>query len=202
MSFSLYEACVGYQYFFFLNMFCWKRKDNPIKRRNDVCLLWIARKNSKSINSWLIMILLMLLEPKYSEFYLCVNTRDQAKIIYNEAKKLLESSPIIKDKFDIKRDVITCRLNQNTLKALSSDANTLDGRRVSAACIDELGAAKDGYLIESMTSGMLSVQNRLLILISTSYPNTQNPFLGGLITVRKLLMMWLMMKSSLTCFIA
>ena len=174
---SLYEACVGYQYFFFLNMFCWKRKDNPIKRRYEVCLLWIARKNSKSLNSSLIMILLMLLEPKYSEFYLCANTRDQAKIVYNEAKKLLESSPIIRDKFDIKRDVITCKLNQNTLKALSSDANTLDGRRVSATCIDEVGAAKDGYLIESMTSGMLSVQNRLLILISTSYPNTQNPFL-------------------------
>ena len=32
-------------------------------------------------------------------------------------------------------------------------------------------------LIESMASGMLSIQNRLLIMISTSYPNTQNPFL-------------------------
>ena len=109
------------------------------------------------------MIILMLLEPKYSEFYLCANTRDQAKIVYSETRKLIESSPFIKDKFDIKRDVI--------------DWNTTDGLRVSAACIDEVGAAKDGGLIESMTSGMLSVQNRLLILISTSYPNTQNPFL-------------------------
>ena len=174
---SLYEACVGYQYFFILNIFCWKRRDNSIKRRYEVCLLWIARKNSKNLNSSLIMILLMLLEPKYSEFYLCANVRDQAKLVYNEAKKLLESSPAIRDKFDIKRDVITCKINENTLRALSSDANTTDGRRVSAACIDEVGAAKDGGLIESMTSGMLSVQNRLLILISTSYPNTQNPFL-------------------------
>nr|WP_302599029.1 terminase TerL endonuclease subunit [uncultured Cellulosilyticum sp.] len=174
---SLYEACVGYQYFFILNIFCWKRKDKTEKRRYEICLLWIARKNSKSVNSSLIMILLMLLEPKYSEFYLCANVRDQAKIVYNEAKKLIESSPFIKDKFDIKRDVITCKLNENTLRALSSDVNTTDGRRVSAACIDEVGAAKDGGLIESMTSGMLSVQNRLLILISTSYPNTQNPFL-------------------------
>ena len=174
---SLYEACVGYQYFFILNIFCWKRKDKPEKRRYEICLLWISRKNSKSVNSALIMIILMILEPKYSEFYLCANTRDQAKIVYSETKKLLESSPIIRDKFDIKRDVITCKLNQNTLKALSSDFNTTDGLRVSAACIDEVGAAKDGGLIESMTSGMLSVQNRLLILISTSYPNTQNPFL-------------------------
>lgn len=174
---SLYEACVGYQYFFILNIFCWKRKDNPTKRRYEVCLLWIARKNSKSVNAGLMMIVLMLLEPKYSEFYLCANTREQAKIVYNETKKLIECSPYIKDKFDIKRDVITCKLNQNTLKALSSDYNTTDGLRVSCACIDEVGASKDGGLIESMTSGMLSVQNRLLILISTSYPNTQNPFL-------------------------
>ena len=61
--------------------------------------------------------------------------------------------------------MITCKLNENTLRALSSDVNTTDGRRVSAACIDEVGAAKDGGLIESMTSGMLSIQNRLLILI-------------------------------------
>lgn len=174
---SLYEACVGYQYFFVLNIFCWKRKDNPNKRRYEVAILWIARKNSKSVNAGLVMIILMLLEPKYSEFYLCANTREQAKIVYNETKKLIESSPFIKDKFDIKRDVITCKINQNTLKALSSDYNTTDGLRVSGACIDEVGASKDGGLIESMTSGMLSVQNRLLILISTSYPNTQNPFL-------------------------
>ncbi|MBS5318036.1 MAG: hypothetical protein KHY44_16945, partial [Clostridiales bacterium] len=174
---SLYKACVGYQYFFVLNIFCWKRKDRPDKRRYEICLLWIARKNSKSVNASLIMVILMLLEPKYSEFYLCANTREQAKIVYNETKKLIESSPFILDKFDIKRDTITCKLNKNTLKALSSDYNTTDGLRVSAACIDEVGAAKDGGLIESMTSGMLSVQNRLLILISTSYPNTQNPFL-------------------------
>jgi len=88
------------------------------------------------------MIILMILELKYSEFYLYVNTRDQAKIVYGETRKLLESSPIIRDKFDIKRDVITCKLNQNTLKVLSSDADTLDCRRVSSACIDEVGAAK------------------------------------------------------------
>ena len=169
---SLYEACVGYQYFFVFNIFCWKRKDRPDKRRYEICLLWIARKNSKSVNASLIMVILMLLEPRYSEFYLCANTREQAKIVYNETKKLIESSPFILD-----RDTITCKLNKNTLKALSSDYNTTDGLRVSAACIDEVGAAKDGGLIESMTSGMLSVQNRLLILISTSYPNTQNPFL-------------------------
>lgn len=174
---TLYEACVGYQYFLVLNIFCWKEKANFNKRRYEVCLLHIARKNSKSVNSALFMILLLLLEPKYSEFYLCANTREQAKIVYNETSKLINSSPAIKKHFNIKRDVIECKLNQNTLKALSSDYNTTDGLRVSGAVIDEVGAGKDGMLIESMASGMLSVENRLLILISTSYPNTTNPFL-------------------------
>lgn len=174
---TLYESCVGYQYFLVLNIFCWKEKANFNKRRYEVCLLWIARKNSKSVNSGLFMILLMLLEPQYSEFYLCANTREQAKIVFNETSKLINSSPAIKKHFSIKRDVIECKLNNNTLKALSSDYNTTDGLRVSGACIDECGASKDGMLIESMASGMLSVENRLLILISTSYPNTTNPFL-------------------------
>lgn len=174
---TLYEACVGYQYFLVLNIFCWKEKNNFQKRRYEVCLLHIARKNSKSVNSALFMILLLLLEPQYSEFYLCANTREQAKIVYNETSKLINSSPAIKKHFNIKRDVIECKLNNNTLKALSSDYNTTDGLRVSGAVIDEVGAGKDGLLIESMASGMLSVENRLMILISTSYPNTTNPFL-------------------------
>lgn len=174
---SLYEGSVDYQFFLVLNMFCWKRKDKPEKRRYEVVLLWIARKNSKSCNAGLIMVILMLLEPKYSEFYLCSNTRDQAKIVYNETKKLIEVSPALAGRFKTRRDYIECLLNKNILKPLSSDYNTTDGLRVSAACIDEVGAAKDGGLIESMTSGMLSVSNRLLILISTSYANTQNPFL-------------------------
>ena len=47
---SLYEACVGYQYFFVLNIFCWKRKDRPDNRRYEICLLWIARKNFTARN--------------------------------------------------------------------------------------------------------------------------------------------------------
>lgn len=174
---SLYNTCIGYQYFLVLNIFCWKKKSNSEKRRYEVCLLWIARKNSKSVNAGLFMILLMLLEPQFSEFYLCANTRDQAKIVYEETKKLIKCSPYIKDKFKIRRDYIQCTLNENVLKALSSDYNTTDGLRVSAACIDEVGAAKNSGLIESMSSGMLSVSNRLLIMISTSYPNKKNPFL-------------------------
>lgn len=44
---TLYESCVGYQYFLVLNIFCWKEKNNFQKRRYEVCLLHIARKNSR-----------------------------------------------------------------------------------------------------------------------------------------------------------
>lgn len=175
---SLFEACVGYQYFLVLNIFCWKEKNNLVKRRYELCILHIARKNSKSVNSALFMILLMLLEPQYSEFYLCANTKDQARIVFSETTKLINSShKDLKKHFIIKKNEVICKINQNTLKALSSDYNTTDGLRVSGAVIDECGNAKDGMLIESMASGMLGVQNRLMILISTSYPNSTNPFL-------------------------
>ena len=41
---SLYDTCIGYQYFLVLNIFCWKVKRNPEKRRYEVCLLWIKKE--------------------------------------------------------------------------------------------------------------------------------------------------------------
>lgn len=171
------KACVDYQYFLILNIFCWKHKENPLKRRYETVILWIARKNSKTVNVALIFILLMLLSPEYSQFYSGSNTRDQAKIIFNDIKKIINKSPLIKKHFKILRDTIECKINNNIFKPLSSDYNTTDGLMPAAAILDEVGAFKDGGLIESMSSGMLSVQNRLLVLISTSYPNQLNPFL-------------------------
>lgn len=174
---STYDACVGYQFFFLLNIFCWFEKANPKKRRYETAILHIARKNSKTVNNALVMIILMLLEPPFSQFYLCANIRDQAKLLFEDIRRIVLSSPWLRKRFDIRRDSITCKLNENAVKALSSDYNTTDGLRVSGAVIDEVGAAKNSGLIESMRSGMLSVENRLLVMISTSYPNTTNPFL-------------------------
>lgn len=174
---SLYEVGAPYQHFLFLNILCWKNKKNTKKRRYETMVLWIARKNSKTVLVAMMFILLMLLEPKYSQFYSGSNTREQSKIIFNDTKKIIESSPHIKKHFKILRDSIECKINNSIFKPLSSDYNTTDGLMPSGAILDEVGAFKDGGLIESMASGMLSIENRLLILISTSYPNTTNPFL-------------------------
>lgn len=174
---STYESCVDYQFFLILNIFCWSLKDNPQKRKYDIALLHIAKKNSKTVNCALIVILLMFLEPKYSEFRIGANKREQADILFSDVVKILESSPHLKKHFIIKRREIICSINKNVLKSISSDYNTSDGHRISAAVMDEVGAAKNGLLIESMRSSMLSVKNRLLVMISTSYPNLTNPFI-------------------------
>ena len=174
---SIYEAGAPFNHYLVLNIFCWVYKDNPKKRRYQQCILHISRKNNKSGISALFMILLMLLEPQFSEFYLCSNTKQQSKIVFSEVEKLIKCSPLIRKRFTITKNLIECTINNNKLEYLSSDVDTLDGRRSSASCIDEVGASKDGLLIESQASSMLSVENRLLILISTSYPNTMNPFI-------------------------
>lgn len=174
---SLYEAGAPYQIFLFANILCWKEKEDMDKRRYETMILWIARKNSKTVLVAMMFILLMLLEPRYSQFYSGSNTREQAKIIFNDTKKIIESSKHLKKHFKVLRDSIECKINNNIFKPLSSDYNSTDGLMPVCAILDEVGAFKDGGLIESMASGQLSVKNRLLVQISTSYPNTTNPFL-------------------------
>lgn len=44
-----YEALVGFQWFFIINILCIFFKDNPEKRRYEKSVLLIARKNGNEI---------------------------------------------------------------------------------------------------------------------------------------------------------
>lgn len=44
---SCYQALFGFQWFILINLFCWRYKCNPKKRRYESCLISLARKNGR-----------------------------------------------------------------------------------------------------------------------------------------------------------
>ena len=63
-----YDNLVGFQWFFIVNIFCVKRKSND-KKRYELSILLIARKNGKTLLTSLILLLKMLLSDPRAEAY-------------------------------------------------------------------------------------------------------------------------------------
>ena len=166
---SYYEGLAEFQWFVLINIFCWKHKSNPRKRRYELIVMLISRKNAKTCLSSLILILLMLLEPKYSEFYSVSATKDLATQVKKELKKTIESSKGINKHFKNVRSETRCLATDSIFTPLATGENTLDARKPNAFIGDECGAMKDSYPIEAMSSGQMNMLNKLGILISTAY---------------------------------
>lgn len=169
------DSLAPFQWYFLVNALCWKYKDNPDKRKYEKSVLLIARKSGKSFLVSLIFVLLLLLEPKNSEFYSVAPDRELSSIVKKELGKIIESSPAITDKFKIIKSEITCLINNSKMVALATSDNRLDGRKANVYVADEVGALKSRYPIEAMESSQLSMLNRTGILISTAYQSTDNP---------------------------
>lgn len=172
---SSYEALSGFQWFFIVNALCWYHKDNPIKRRYEKSVLLIARKSGKSFLVALIFIILLLIEPEFSEFYSVAPDRELSSIVKKEVEQTIQASPALEKYFKILRSDIQCTLKKSKFVALANSENRMDGRKANVFVCDEVGALRNRYPIDAMQSSQMSMVNRTGILISTAYESLNNP---------------------------
>lgn len=170
-----YEALAGFQWFFLVNALCWKHKENPVKRRYEKSVLLIARKNGKSFLVGLIFLLLMLIEPQFSEFYSVAPDKELSSIVKKEVQQMIDASPHIQKYFKPMRNEIRCELKKSKFIPLACSENRMDGRLATVFVADEVGALRNRYPISAMESSQLNLVNRTGILISTAYESLNNP---------------------------
>ena len=178
---NLYESTVDYQWLFYIAILCTVYRSNPKKRRYEIGVLEICRKNFKTFTIATIFILLFLTEPKFSKFFSVAPDGALSREVREAISEIIRSSPLIyeyKDtkRFKILRDYILFKPTQVTYIPLSYSTSRLDGRLPSAFIVDEAGALPSSYAIESMKSGQLNILNKLGFIISTKYPTIDNPF--------------------------
>lgn len=178
---SLYDCTCGYQWLFYVAILCTVYRDNPEKRRYEIGLLEICRKNFKTYTIATIFILLFLTEPNFSEFFSVAPDGALSKMVREAVAQTLRSSPLVYEhngakRFKILRDNITFKPRNSVYTPLSFSTSTLDGRLPNAFCADEVGALPTSYPIEAMKSGQLNILNKLGFIISTKYPTINNPF--------------------------
>lgn len=178
---TLYKCTAGYQWLFYIAILCTVYRENEKKRRYEIGLLEICRKNFKTFTIATIFILLFLTEPKFSKFFSVAPDGALSREVREAISEIIRSSPLIyeyKDnkRFKILRDYILFKPTQVTYIPLSYSTSRLDGRLPNAFIVDEAGALPTSYAIESMKSGQLNILNKLGFIISTKYPTIDNPF--------------------------
>lgn len=178
---TLYECTAGYQWLFYSAILCVMYKDNPNKRRYELGLLEICRKNFKTYTIATLFIILFLTEPNFSKFYSVAPDGALSREIREAMSETIRSSPLIYEyknnkRFKILRDYIKFNSKQSIYTPLSFSTSRMDGRMPNAWISDETGALPTNYPIEAMQKGQIGVKNKLGFIISTKYTTIDNPF--------------------------
>lgn len=178
---TLYECTCGYQWLLYTAALCTVYRDNENKRRYETCLLEICRKNFKTYTVATIFIILFLTEPNFSKFYSVAPDGTLSREIREAISETIKSSPLLYEykgakRFKVLRDYIMFKPTQTQYIPLSFSTSRMDGRLPNAYCADEVGALPTNYPVEAMRSGQLNILNKLGFIISTKYPNIDNPF--------------------------
>ena len=178
---TLYECTTGYQWLFYTAIICTVYRDNPKKRRYELGILEICRKNFKTYTIATLFIVLFIMEPRFSKFYSVAPDVALSKEIREAIAETIKSSITIYEyqgqkRFKITRDYILFNVLESKYTPLAYSTNRMDGKLPNVFCADEVGALPTTYAVEAMQSGQLNILNKLGFIISTKYPTIDNPF--------------------------
>ena len=186
---SIYEGLENFQAFFIANIFGWRYKSDSKKFRYREVDLFIPRKNTKTFLAALIIIVLMLTEDEYSEFYSICLDRDLAGEVKKAISQILNASPLVLEYFNIPKTLsgrMECTLTHSFYQPRTSEANRNNSIKPSAFIADEYGAMKDNANVEAMRSGQLSVRNPLMFKLTTAYAEDKSIMLDELEYLKKI----------------
>lgn len=158
-----------WQQFIIASLYGWRRRGDN-RRRFLRAYIQIARKNGKSFLAAGVGLYDLMTEPG-AECYSAATKKEQAKIVFDDAKKTVQYSPDLRKFIKPLAHSLTC--GDGSMRPLASDSNTLDGLNPSCAIIDEFHAHKNTDLIEVIETGM-TARNQPLMFIITTAGNDRN----------------------------
>ena len=138
-------------------------------RKYQEVILIVGRKNGKSTLAAAIGLYLTIADGELGpEIYSVATKKDQAKIIWLEAKKMIQKSPALRKRMKTLVSEINSSVNDSVFKPLGRDSDTLDGLNVHGALFDEVHAWKDQNLYDVVVDGTSSSEQPMIFTTSTA----------------------------------
>lgn len=132
-------------------------------------ILIVGRKNGKSTWATCLGLYLLIADGEAGpEIYSAATKKDQAKIIWSEAKRMIKKSPSLNRKCKCLVSSIRTPFNEGSFEPLGADSDKQDGLNVQGALIDELHAIKDKNIYDVLVDGMTAREQPLCIITTTA----------------------------------
>ena len=131
-------------------------------------LIGLPRKQGKSLMLSTVGVYGMITGESGAEIYVVAGDREQARIIFNESKQQILSSPTLSNECRVYRDAIEMPRFGSVFRVLSSDFKGQAGLNPSLVLFDELWNQASSDLYDQMTLGSGARVEPLTVSITTA----------------------------------
>lgn len=156
-----------WQHFLEANMYGWVSKKTGYRRFREAIIV-VGQGNGKST--------LIAGNAAYgltkdgergAEIYCLANSREQARIIYNECSSQVTNSPVLSKHVRVTKQGMFYDKTNSKFQPLASDSKNLDGRNVHMGVFDEIQEYRDYKLINVIKGKTKKRKQPLIIYITT-----------------------------------
>lgn len=159
-----------WQVFILTTVFGWRRREDGGRRYRRV-YIEVARGNGKScLSSGVALYCLVADREPGAEVYSFATTRDQAKIVFGDAKRMAELNPPLRKRFglEVLANSLYVPSTGSNFQAKSAEGSTLDGLNTHLAVVDELHAHKTRAVYDVVETSLGKRRSSLLWCITTA----------------------------------
>jgi phage terminase large subunit-like protein len=151
--------------------------DSNGKRVRRTYLIGVPRKNAKSTLCAALGIYHLIVDRSDSapQIISAAGDKKQARMVFDEAKRMVLASPELSAVCQVFRDEIRCSLTNGVYKVVSADAGLAHGLNPSVVIVDEYHVHKTSDLFVALTSGSATRSQPLTLVITTAGHNKESP---------------------------
>lgn len=147
--------------------------ENGLKHRTN--LIGMPRKNGKSALGSILALYSLILGPKGGEVYSVAAEKEQARIVFADARRIIENSPDLSQVTNLYRDAIEVPTLGSVYRVLSAEAYSKEGLNPHFVLFDELHAQPNRDLFDVMSLAMGARGNlATLVAITTAGVKADN----------------------------
>lgn len=148
-------------------LFGWKRPDGT--RRYRMAYIEVPRKNGKStIASGIALYLLYMDDEPGAEVYSAASDREQAAIVHDLARQMVEASPHLLARSEVYKRSIVVPSTSSVYRVLSADAPGKHGLNAHGVVVDELHVQPNRDLVDVLVTSTGSRRQPLVVFITTA----------------------------------
>ena len=138
------------------------------RRRFRRALIGLGRKNGKSLLGSALALYHLTESDEQAEVYAAAGDRQQARIVFGEAKWQVQNSPALAGICKVYRDAIEVPSTGSVFRVLSADAKLQQGLNPSLVLFDEVHVQPNDDLWDALTLGSGARLDPLVVGITTA----------------------------------